>query len=173
MSELMRYTLILSLLSGSFACSHSATITRLGAHPVEGVIISCIAVPPAATLAATESVDTWIKGPLAIRRTAILDIDHPGNVLATIGGLYGGMYGLILLMFWAAPQEGDASKQELTAFLGPIALSGLAMAGWGLYAWGGSVMATQPARPALSVLPSLQRDAHGATAPSLHLSLTW
>ncbi len=166
MSELMRYVLILSLISGSFACSHSATITRRGAMPVEALILR------------SDDEFIYVKHPYitqpeAIRRDAILDIDHPGNVIATIGGIYGGMYSLILLMFWAAPQEGDASKQELTAFLGPIALSGFVMAGWGLYAWGGSVLATQPARPAVSLMPSLQRDARGATTPSLHLTLTW
>ena len=97
-----------------------------------------------------------------VRRTEVKDIDHPGNVVATIGGIIGGTYGLSLIAVGAICGTSGASRGSacplMYGVLGATTALGAGMFVWGMWAWLTSKNAvsdslSNPAIPMPSVTP--------------------
>lgn len=70
----------------------------------------------------------------AVRRAEVRDIDHPGNVLATVGGVLAGSTGLDLVVLGAMCSSGRTSSSGCPMLLGMM--GGMAAVGTGLFVWG-------------------------------------
>jgi hypothetical protein len=77
-----------------------------------------------------------------VRRTEVKDIDHPGNVVATIGGIIGGSYGLSLAFVGSLCATSGSSRNStclpLLGMTGAMTALGAVMFVWGLWTWLGS-----------------------------------
>lgn len=100
-------------------------------------------------------------------RKDLRDVDHPGNVLAVVGGILAGS-GLIDLLGASSLcfSGGSARSSVCATFLAPV-LIGLPMLVWGFWAWTNSRAAVEPAEGVLAPLPGLPcPDAsNGAAVP--------
>ncbi len=124
-------------------CSHQATLTLHDGGSVDAEIVG------------SDPYYLYVKsdthGPLMVHRGAVKDVDHPGNVAATLGtlGFAAGLMGVIL---------GAAVTAECSEFCGVLpffiivpsaSLTALSVpaAIWGYAAWGGSVSAAEGQPP--------------------------
>jgi hypothetical protein len=77
-----------------------------------------------------------------VRRTEVKDIDHPGNVVATIGGIIGGSYGMSLAVVGSFCGASGSSRNStcplLLGMTGAMTALGAGMFVWGLWTWLGS-----------------------------------
>lgn len=77
-----------------------------------------------------------------VRRTEVRDIDHPGNVVALLGGLLmgGGALDLAVLGGFCAARGASAGSSCPMIFgvLGGVTAAGAGMLIWGLWTWLGS-----------------------------------
>ncbi|MBL8939819.1 MAG: hypothetical protein JNM69_35015 [Archangium sp.] len=73
-----------------------------------------------------------------VRRAEVRDIDHPGNVVALLGGLLLGGGGLDLAVLGGFCARGSTASSSCTALfvsMGATAALGAGMLVWGLWAW--------------------------------------
>jgi len=74
-----------------------------------------------------------------VRRAEVKDIDHPGNVVATIGGIIGGSYGLSLAVVGGVCATSGSSRNStcplLLGMTGVMTALGAGMFVWGLWTW--------------------------------------
>jgi hypothetical protein len=139
--------LIAVVLCASLGCATTATITRKNGQHDEATIVR--------GTTSSVMVDTG-AGERPIPREEITDIDHPGNVHATVGALllaYG-----ILNISVGASQCDRRGAAFCTGVFTPAAL-GLGMGIWGLTVWSKSTKAareTGPRGPELSLAPLLR-----------------
>lgn len=74
-----------------------------------------------------------------VRRTEVKDIDHPGNVIATLGGLIGGSYGLSLIAVGVICGSSGSSRNSVCPLmygvLGAATALGAGMFVWGMWTW--------------------------------------
>jgi hypothetical protein len=133
-------------------CSTSATITRRDGTSVEGWIRG--------GTADSVIVDPRIGQAQEIPRSAIDDIDHPGNMHIVVGGLVLA-YGVVGIVA-AAPECGrnGSSSSDCGAAFVP-ALAGAGILAWGLVNWVGSKNSANDMS-----LARLPRKAPPALAPS-------
>ena len=77
-----------------------------------------------------------------VRRSEVADIDHPGNVMALVGGLIGGSGALNLVSVGITCSTSGASSGSqcplLFGMMGGTAAIGVGMFVWGLWTWLGS-----------------------------------
>lgn len=77
-----------------------------------------------------------------VRRSEVGDIDHPGNVMALVGGLIGGSGALNLVSVGLMCSTSGASSGSqcplLFGMMGGTAALGVGMFVWGLWTWLGS-----------------------------------
>jgi hypothetical protein len=142
--------MIAAVLCASFAagCGTTATISRKNGQQDEATIIR--------STSTSLMVDTG-AGERAISKDEIVDIDHPGNVHAIIGGLllaYG-----ILNISVGAGQCDSRGAAFCTGVFTPAAV-GLGMSIWGLTVWSKSTAAAHgpvTRGPELSFAPTVVR----------------
>ncbi len=116
-------TLLLAVSSLALSgCHATATVSLMKGNSVEARIMG------------GDRERLWLRSEagadLYVPRRDVRDIDHPGNVLALIGGLIGGSYAASLAI--------QASSCN-TVGVGPalcVGMGSLAVAGWGLFALG-------------------------------------
>jgi hypothetical protein len=111
-------------------CSTTAKISRVNGRTLEAKIKRST---PEAVVVQTDG-----GSEVSISRSDISDIDHPGNVVAVIGGLLSG-YGALNIATGAA-QCGTGGGAYCTGVFLPAAV-GVSMLVWGLTTWGGSTSA--------------------------------
>lgn len=108
-----------------------------------------------------------------VPRAEVKDIDHPGNVLALLGGLLAGSGALNLAVLGASCATRGATSGStcplLFGTMGTMTAAGAAMLVWGLWAWVGSTNAVQdslvyPSLPALQ--PGTPRVVPAEPTPS-------
>jgi len=113
-----------SLAAFATGCGNTATITRVNAPELDGEI------------RASDSQNIYIKTagntPMSVPRETITDIDHPGNVAATIGAIVTG-YGIANIAMGAGDCDRGGAAYCTGVFL-PAAI-GLPIMSWGLYTW--------------------------------------
>jgi hypothetical protein len=122
----------LLLLNG---CGTSAVITTRSGTPYD------------AKIGGGDSDAIYVKGPRGperVSRSEIVDIDHPGNVAATIGGIVTA-YGVANIAV-GAPLCGDQGPAFCVGVFTP-ALIGVAVMGWGLSVYDASVTAASGDAP--------------------------
>lgn len=123
------------LLLASTGCSTSATITRRFGSPVDAKIVG------------GDSENVYVErfgGRDAIPRSDIVDIDHPGNVAAVIGGIVAA-YGAANIAV-GAPQCEEQGPAFCTGVFIP-AVVGVSVMTWGLGTYGGSVSSLSDGAP--------------------------
>jgi hypothetical protein len=112
-------------------CATTATISRTDAPDTEAAIVS--STPDA----------LFVRGSngkvYRLDRPSVGDIDHPGNVNMTIGGLLLGFVGLLLLSVSA----GSENREALTPVGLIYGLPGLGLLAFGSYQYGKSVSAAR------------------------------
>jgi hypothetical protein len=69
-----------------------------------------------------------------VKRADVGDIDHPGNVLAVVGGILGGSGALDLVVLGTMCASGAAGSSSCGFMLGT--LGGMTAVGAGLFVWG-------------------------------------
>jgi hypothetical protein len=116
-------------------CGTTATITRINEPEIEGKIVSADD--------GMLQVETR-AGNHSIPLQNVTDIDHPGNVAATIGTLLTG-YGVANIALGAPNCERGGAAYCLGVFL--PATIGLPLMAWGFATWGKSVSAASPRSP--------------------------
>lgn len=112
-----------------------------------------------------------------VRRNEVRDIDHPGNVIALLGGVLLGGAALDLAALGAVCASGSSAVRDCTpvfAMLGTAAAVGAGMLVWGLWTWLSSKNAVtdsleNPAGPlpAEPVVPSTPPPLTPASGPAL------
>jgi hypothetical protein len=111
-------------------CSTTATIHRSDGYMLEGRIKGGT---PSSII-----VDPRIGERQEIPRSQVVDIDHPGNVHALIGGIVFGIGG-ISAGTTCSDINDNAYDRGSDCFYGvSMAIAGAAILGWGLYNWFGS-----------------------------------
>jgi hypothetical protein len=74
-----------------------------------------------------------------VPRDQVQDIDHPGNVVATIFGPAGALFGIETIAFAIGPCRtdlpGGGTGPSFCVIAGGIAAVSLGLAAWGLYTW--------------------------------------
>ncbi len=73
-----------------------------------------------------------------VRRTEVRDIDHPGNVLALVGGLFAGGSALDLAVLGgvcATTSRSSSSCTTIFATMGTATAIGASLLVWGLWQW--------------------------------------
>jgi hypothetical protein len=130
----------LVLLTG---CGNSATITRHTASPVDAKIIG----------GDRETLYVELPGGRkeAIPKREVVDIDHPGNVAATIGGIVG-VYGAANIVVGMPECDRQGPAYCMGVFL-PAAI-GISLFAYGLGTYSGS-MSAMDEKPERSVLGSI------------------
>ncbi|MDC0746716.1 hypothetical protein [Polyangium mundeleinium] len=127
-------------------CSTTATISRINEPDIEGKIISA---DDGILMVETRA------GHDSIPLLSVTDIDHPGNVAATIGTLLTG-YGVANIIVGAPDCERGGAAYCLGVFL--PATIGLPLMIWGFTTWGKSQYAATPRSPrsdvSFTVLPA-------------------
>jgi len=149
MNHDIRYTMMLlcaPLAALTMGCGTTATISRINEPEIEGTIVS--------SDDGILSVETR-AGNAAIPQRSVTDIDHPGNVAATIGTLLTG-YGVANIAIGASNCERGGAAYCLGVFL--PATIGLPLMAWGFTTWGKSVYAaserSKPNDVSFIVLPA-------------------
>ncbi len=155
------------------ACSHQANITTTSGL-VEGTIIR--------SDAEAIYVERSEYQPLTlIKRTDIVDIDHPGNVVATIGAVLAGTHVFIIAI--GAVLVASAGNDDYNQFIAAQTLAqgvivttvGGGMLWWGYDAWSGSVDAVEGSVDGSRVLvsPTMLLGAQGQPRAGLGVSFTY
>lgn len=110
-----------------------------------------------------------------VRRREVMDIDHPGNVMALLGGLVLGSAGMNLGVLGSLCASGSSVSNctPIFATMGTMAAAGAGMFIWGLWVWLTSKNAVadstenppvpMPAEPALPAAPPPLTPATGPT----------
>ncbi len=129
-------------------CGHTATITRANAPDLEGEI------------QASDSQSIYVKTEggttMSVSRDMITDIDHPGNVAATIGGIVTG-YGIVNIAVGAGDCDRYGGAYCTGVFL-PAAIGAPIMA-YGLYRWIHSTDAAKgSAASSVAIVPTISVD---------------
>lgn len=142
-------------------CGSNAIITTKGSYtPIEAKI----------TRSTSNTIYVEAAGSeVGIGRESITDIDHPGNVAATIGGVISA-YGVVNIIRGAGDCDTQGAAYCTGVFL-PTAIGG-SLLGYGLSVWLDSTNATQPGRAVsqsrLKIVPITSIDktnqVFGATA---------
>ncbi|HEX6767314.1 MAG TPA: hypothetical protein VF103_17570, partial [Polyangiaceae bacterium] len=111
-------------------CSTTATITRSDGMMMEGRIEG--GTPDGIIVQPRLGPETEVP------RSSIIDIDHPGNVHATVGGITLG-FGIWYLIAVSSECQSPASSRT-ACYLGASApaVTGAALLAWGLAVWSGS-----------------------------------
>jgi hypothetical protein len=118
------------LIACSWGCSTTATIHRSDGYMLEGRIKGGT---PSSII-----VDPRIGERQEIPRSQVVDIDHPGNVHALIGGIVFGLGGISAATTCSDIND-HAYDRGSDCFYGvSVAIAGAAILGWGLYNWFGS-----------------------------------
>lgn len=77
-----------------------------------------------------------------VRRSEVKDIDHPGNVIAALGGTIAGSYASALIVMGTVCSTSGASRGSSCTILmgmsGAMTALGAGMLVWGLWTWLGS-----------------------------------
>jgi hypothetical protein len=138
---------VVLVLSGSLACSTTATVVRTDGTRLEGTIEG--GGPDHITLRPK------LSGNQQIPRRQIKDIDHPGNVHAIIGGVVIGYGAAVVAGNWDECREREEVAMCGGMFL-PAAV-GVGMLIWGLGTWlGSSKAADDTSAPRLAEPPPLK-----------------
>ena len=131
-------------------CGTTATITRAEAPQVEGKIM------------ASDSQNVHIQtgaDVMPIARRSITDIDHPGNVAATIGAIVTG-YGIANIAMNASDCDHGGAAYCTGVFL-PAAI-GTPIMIWGIATWAQSVKSAHKSNsepePAVAIVPTVSVD---------------
>lgn len=131
-------------------CGTTATISRINAPAMEGRIVSS----DQRSIYVQTAGDTF-----PIARDEISDIDHPGNVAATIGAVVTG-YGIANIALGAEDCDRGGAAYCTGVFL-PAAIGAPIMA-YGLVTWLKSVSASGPRKdqtePSFAVVPTISVD---------------
>lgn len=135
--------MMLSLAAMTMGCGTLATISTAHAHPVDAEIVS------------SDSEFIYVRygnrgGRDTIPRASVSDIDHPGNVAATIGTLVTA-YGVANIAI-GAPECDRGGAAYCTGVFLPAAI-GLPIMVWGFYTYFSSVNAAAPGVQ-VAVLPT-------------------
>ncbi len=126
----------LSLAPFATGCGRSAIITRRDGLQLEGRITG--------SNKNNVYVEVEHRGLTGISRASIDDIDHPGNVEATLGGVMTA-YGLANIFVFGAP--GDSCRRSAVDCVGVFMpwVAGMSVMAHGLTTWKRSVNAADPA----------------------------
>lgn len=131
------------------ACHATATVSLVKGNSVEARILG------------GDRERLWLRSEagadLYVPRRDVRDIDHPGNVLALVGGLIGGSYGLSLAV-QAQSCSSASFGPGLCVGMGSFAGVGLGLFALGLWQWLSSRNAVEPN-------PDLRLPAPEPTAP--------
>lgn len=134
----------------AIGCGTTATITRPGTSPVEAKIM------------ASDSQNIYVEnagGTTTIARDSITDIDHPGNVAATIGAIVTG-YGIANIATGAPNCEREGAAYCTGVFL--PALIGAPIMAWGIATYASSVSSAgsrnQKTEPSVAIVPVVSTD---------------
>jgi hypothetical protein len=149
-SNTSKLVFCLSIAAFGTGCGTTATITRPGLPEVE------------AKIQASDSQNIYVEnaaGTTTIDRQSITDIDHPGNVAATIGAIVTG-YGIANIALGAPDCDRGGAAYCFGVFL-PAAI-GAPIMGWGIATWLKSVQSAGPRKektePSFAVVPVLSVD---------------
>lgn len=131
-------------------CGTTATISRVGSRPIEAKI--------AGSDARAVYIETdGVQSPVA--RDEISDIDHPGNVAATIGTIVTG-YGIANIAVGAENCEREGAAYCTGVFL-PAAIGAPIML-WGIVTWAGSMSnagaGKNKTEPSIAIVPVVSTD---------------
>jgi hypothetical protein len=149
-SNVSKLVISFSLAALITGCGSTATITRVGARPIEAKIVGSDA---RAIFIETDGV----RSPVA--RDEISDIDHPGNVAATIGTIVTG-YGIANIALGAENCERGGAAYCTGVFL--PAMIGAPIMLFGIATWAGSVSnagaGKKKTEPSLAIVPVVSTD---------------
>lgn len=131
-------------------CGTTATVSRVNAPAMEGRIVSS----DQRAIYVQTAGDTF-----PIARDEISDIDHPGNVAATIGAIVTG-YGIANIAVGAENCDRQGAAYCTGVFL-PAAI-GLPIMAYGLGTWINSVRSAGPRKdktePSIAIVPTVSVD---------------
>ncbi len=134
----------------AIGCGTTATLTRPGAPEVEAKIM------------ASDSQNIYVEnagGTTTLARDSITDIDHPGNVAATIGAIVTG-YGIANIATGAPDCDREGAAYCTGVFL--PAIIGAPIMAWGIatYARSVSTAASRKGKtePSIAIVPVVSTD---------------
>ncbi|MBL8923603.1 MAG: hypothetical protein JNJ54_32410 [Myxococcaceae bacterium] len=122
----MRGAPVFVVLVAVSGCAATATITTRDGRQTEAFITG--GDQRHLLLQSQYGVDTVVK------RADIGDIDHPGNVLAVVGGILGGSGALDLVVLGSMCASGASGSSSCGLLLGTM--GGMTAVGAGLFVWG-------------------------------------
>jgi hypothetical protein len=140
------FVFVLSLSALVTGCGTTATISRVGSPAIEAQIQT----------SDTENLYVGHGAGTTLARSSISDIDHPGNVAATIGAIVTG-YGIANIAIGASDCDRGGAAYCTGVFL-PAAI-GLPIMVYGIATYSASVNAAKPSggktEPSFAIVPTI------------------
>jgi hypothetical protein len=122
-------------------CFSTATITRRSDPPIE------------ARIDRSDTESLFLTSPdgehFSVKRSEVTDIDHPGNVHATVGAVAVALG--VLMLVGSTRDVSPESSIGLFMFGDAIGIAGAYLAGYGLWTYFRSVSASQASSPAVAL----------------------